>query len=100
MEDSPIKDLEDAAIGHSDCLGEIREKRAELKKIKTELVTLMRALGKKSYNHAGIVLKLREGEDDVSVKVKRHDREDQGDDEPGEGDPPPEIGGDEEEQEA
>jgi hypothetical protein len=75
MEDAPIKDLEEAAVEHSDCIAEIRLKRVDLKEIKKNLVNLMKEAGKKTYNHAGITLKLREGEDDVSVKVKRHEKE-------------------------
>ena len=77
MEDSPIKDLEEAAIEHSDTLGEIREKRAAMKTIDARIATLMKREGKKTYNHAGITLKLRKGEESVSVKVKRHEREGQ-----------------------
>lgn len=75
MEDAPIKDLEEEAIEHSDILGEIREQREKLKLADSRITTLMKKLGKTSYNRAGIRLKLREGKDSVSVQVKRHDAE-------------------------
>lgn len=74
MEDSPIKDLEEAAIEHSNIQSEIVAKRGEMRDSKTRLVTLMKKAGKTKYNHNGIVLKLKEGHDDVSVQVKRHDK--------------------------
>lgn len=75
-EDPEIEELEALAEEHSETLGEIREQREELKRIQTALSKAMRRLGKKTYSHGGIVLKLREGLDKVSVKVKRHDVED------------------------
>lgn len=75
MEDSPIKDLEEAAIDHSNIQSEIVAKRGEMRDSKTRLVTLMKKAGKTKYNHNGIVLKLKEGHDDVSVQVRRHDKE-------------------------
>ena len=77
MEDAPIKDLEEAAVEHSDILGEIRVQRAELKLVDARLATLMKKLGKKAYVRDGIRLKLREGKDGVSVQVKRHDAEEE-----------------------
>lgn len=84
MEDSPIKDLEDAAIEHSETASELVRERAagkeKLKEIDERIRTLMKREGKKTYNRAGISLKLREGEESVSVKVKRHEREEESDD--------------------
>src|SRR5271170_2813562 len=76
MEDDAIKDLEEAAVEHSDVQAQIRVLRDELSKIDERLATLMKREGKKTYNHAGIVLRLREGQERVSVKVKRHDVKD------------------------
>ena len=76
MEDAPIKDLEELAVEHSDALSEIREKRDDLKAIKTKLVAAMKKLKLEKYVRAGIKLNLKKGHDDVSVQVKRHDRED------------------------
>ena len=76
MEDNAIKDLEDAAIEHSEIRSEIVANRARLKDSETRVAALMKTNGKKTYNHNGIHLKLREGHDSVSVQVKRHDRED------------------------
>ena len=75
MEDAPIKDLEEAAIEHSDLLGEIRETREKVKYADSRIVALMKKLGKTSYNRGGIRLKLHDGKDSVSVQVKRHDHE-------------------------
>lgn len=75
MEDNAIKDLEEAAIEHSETLGEIAKARASMKEIDTRIATIMRKEGKKTYNRAGIRLKLREGHESVSVQVKRHDRQ-------------------------
>lgn len=74
-EDPAIAELEGLAEQHSETLTQIRASREELKGIQTLLATAMRKLGRTSYNHGGIVLKLREGKDTVSVKVKRHDAE-------------------------
>ena len=74
-EDPAIQELETLAEQHSDILSDIRTQRAELKTIQKDLATAMRRHGRKTYNHAGVVLKLREGKDTVSVKVKRHDAE-------------------------
>jgi hypothetical protein len=80
MEDNAIQDLEDAAIEHSELRTEATASRVEfrerLKGSGERLAKLMRDNGKKSYNHAGIRLKLREGQDTVSVQVKRHDKKD------------------------
>jgi uncharacterized protein YigA (DUF484 family) len=76
MEDNAIQDLEDAAIEHSDVQAQIRVLRDDLGKIDERLATLMKREGKKTYNHAGIVLRLREGQERVSVKVKRHEVKD------------------------
>jgi len=76
MEDDAIKDLEDAAMEHSETQAEILKLRNEIKRIDERLATLMKREGKKTYNHAGIVLKLKEGEEKVSVRVKRHERKD------------------------
>src|SRR5271156_6754127 len=76
MEDDAIKDLEEAAVEHSDVQAQIRVLRDELSKIDERLATLMKREGKKTYNHAGIVLRLRKGQERVSVKVKRHDVKD------------------------
>lgn len=75
VEDPAIDELEGLAEEHSETLTQIRASREELKGIQTLLATAMRKLGRTSYNHGGIVLKLREGKDTVSVKVKRHDAE-------------------------
>ena len=75
VEDPAIDELEGLAEQHSETLTQIRASREELKGIQTLLATAMRKLGRTSYNHGGIVLKLREGKDTVSVKVKRHDAE-------------------------
>lgn len=75
MEDSQIKDLEDAAIEHSECASELVAKRAELKSKKEAVTLLMKHNGKTTYNRAGIRLKLRPGHDDVSIQVKRHERQ-------------------------
>lgn len=72
-EDPAIQELETLAEQHSDLLGEIRTQRNELKDLQKKLAVTMRRLGRTTYNHAGVVLKLREGKDSVSVKVKRHD---------------------------
>jgi hypothetical protein len=76
MEDSAIKDLEEAAIEHSEKASEILAAKGELRSIKERITTLMKANGKKEYRRAGIHLKLRAGHEDVSVQVKRHDRVD------------------------
>ena len=73
MEDAPIQDLEEAAMEHSETQSQIVALRDELKRTDERLATLMKREGKKSYNHAGIVLRLREGQERVSVKIKRHD---------------------------
>jgi hypothetical protein len=86
MEDSAIKDLEEAAIEHSEIRSEIVASRARLHDSEQTISTLMKANGKKSYNHNGIRLKLREGHDSVSVQVKRHDREDKVPESPNQGD--------------
>jgi hypothetical protein len=75
MENDPIKDLEEAAIEHSDRLGEIRETREEMKRIDERITTIMRREKIKVYSRNGIVLKLRPGRENVSVKVKRHEAE-------------------------
>lgn len=75
MEDSPIKDLEEAALEHSELASEVLAKRVELKAAKEKVATLMKSNGKKTYNRGGIRLKLKPGHDDVSIQVKRHDRE-------------------------
>jgi hypothetical protein len=72
-EDAAIQELEDAAVEHSDALGEIRKEREGLKEIDARLATLMKKAGKTSYNHNGVTLKLQKGKDKVSVKVKRHE---------------------------
>ena len=74
IEDPEIEELEALAEQHSESLTEIRKQREELKEIQTKLASAMRKLKRTSYNHNGIVLKLREGRDQVSVKVKRHDK--------------------------
>jgi hypothetical protein len=80
MEDNAIQDLEDAAIEHSELRTEATASRVDfrdrLKASSEKLAKLMRDNGKKTYNHAGIRLKLREGQDTVSVQVKRHDKQD------------------------
>lgn len=76
MEDSPIKDLEEAAIEHAEKASEILALKGELKSIKERITTLMKTNSKKEYRRAGIHLKLRAGHEDVSVQVKRHDRDD------------------------
>ena len=76
MEDSPIKDVEDAAIEHSEIRTEVVAARARLHDSELSVVSLMKANGKKSYNHNGIRIRLREAHDAASVQVKRHDRED------------------------
>jgi hypothetical protein len=76
MEDPAIQDLEDAAMEHSETQSQIVALREELKRIDERLATLMKREGKKTYNHAGIVLRLREGQERVSVKVKRHEVKD------------------------
>lgn len=79
MEDNAIQDLEDGAIAHSELRTEMAAARADFKErlrsSEDSLVALMRKNQKKTYNHAGIKLKLREGQDSVSVQVKRHDVE-------------------------
>lgn len=79
MEDSAIKDLEDAAIEHSELKAEMVAERAamndKIKVIDSRIMKLMKDSGKKTYNRAGIVLKLRD-EETVSVKVERHDKTD------------------------
>ena len=72
-EDEAIDELEGLAEQHSETLTQIRSSREELKGVQTLLAATMRKFGKTSYNHNGVVLKLREGKDIVSVKVKRHD---------------------------
>jgi hypothetical protein len=76
MEDPAIQDLEDAAMEHSETQSQIVALREELKRTDERLATLMKREGKKTYNHAGIVLRLREGQERVSVKVKRHEVKD------------------------
>jgi hypothetical protein len=79
MEDSAIKDLEDAAIEHSELQAQMVADRAEmrdkLKVIDARIMQLMRENNKKTYNRAGIALKLKD-EATVSVRVKRHEKKD------------------------
>jgi hypothetical protein len=80
-EDRAIKPLEDIAESYADC----RDRRMELTKEETELkahaITLMHKFGKTIYRHNGIEIRLKPGEEDVTVRIKKKRGED--DDEEG-----------------
>ena len=76
MEDSAIAALEVAAEHYAD----IRDRRMKLTEeehdLKGEVLTLMRQHHKTSYAHAGVLITVVPGEDDVKVRVRKVEHED------------------------
>src|SRR5688572_1552149 len=73
MEDSRIKELDDAAQDYAD----IRDRRNAVEQeegdLKLKVKGLMHKHHKKEYKYGGITVSLVEGEEDVKVKIRKAD---------------------------
>jgi hypothetical protein len=79
--DRKIKPLDDVASAYAD----LRDRRIELTQEEAELkataIKLMHKYGKTIYRHDGIEILLKEGEEDIKVKVRKDEPDADGDDE-------------------
>jgi hypothetical protein len=77
MEDHAIKPLEDVAAEYAT----IRDERMDLTQrehtLKNHALKLMKKYDKTIYRHDGIEITIVPGEDDVKVRVKKHEDEDE-----------------------